>query len=162
MEVQQRRDAMLKSLSEGQLLTEALKASVEGAASLSGLEELCAPFHPSRRIRPKYLSTSASSPTRILWRGASSPPAGTLWAAAGRRGVAGRRGWLLARGELGSSNMPRDALGRSHPSRWHGAPRRKQSAWSHKAAPRVPRGRHVARTCVARLWRHEPRAWRGS
>ena len=46
---------MLKFLSEGQLLTEALKAAEEGAASLSDLEELCAPFHPSRRIRPKYL-----------------------------------------------------------------------------------------------------------
>ena len=56
---------MLKFLSEGQLLTEALKAAEEGAASLSDLEELCAPFHPSRRIRPKYLSTSASSPTAV-------------------------------------------------------------------------------------------------
>ncbi|MEN9674661.1 MAG: hypothetical protein RIS76_557 [Verrucomicrobiota bacterium] len=51
VELEQRREAIVKSLVERNLMTEALKASVAGAETLSALEDIYAPFRPKRRTR---------------------------------------------------------------------------------------------------------------
>ncbi|MBI3273397.1 MAG: RNA-binding transcriptional accessory protein [Planctomycetes bacterium] len=50
-ELDQRRDAIVKSLAERNLLTEELKAKVDGAATLAVLEDIYLPFRPKRRTR---------------------------------------------------------------------------------------------------------------
>ena len=46
-----RRGAILKSLTERNLLTEELKAKIEGAATLSKLEDIYLPYRPKKRTR---------------------------------------------------------------------------------------------------------------
>lgn len=50
-QVDDRRESILKSLSERNLLTDALKAKIEKAETLSVLEDLFAPYRPKRRTR---------------------------------------------------------------------------------------------------------------
>jgi uncharacterized protein len=61
-ELEQRREAILKSLAERQLLTESLKVSVEGAETLSALEDLYAPFRPKRRTRATIAKEAGLEP----------------------------------------------------------------------------------------------------
>jgi len=51
VEVEQRREAILKSLTERNLLTDTLKGSLSQAETLSALEDLFAPYRPKRRTR---------------------------------------------------------------------------------------------------------------
>lgn len=46
-----RREAIVKSLDERKLMTDALKAKIEGAETMSVLEDLFAPYRPKRRTR---------------------------------------------------------------------------------------------------------------
>ncbi len=50
-ELDQRREAILKSLEERNLLTEALKSAIVQAATLTALEDLYQPYRPKRRTR---------------------------------------------------------------------------------------------------------------
>jgi len=50
-ELDQRRDAILKSLTERNLLTDALKSAITQAESLTALEDLYLPYRPKRRTR---------------------------------------------------------------------------------------------------------------
>ena len=50
-ELDKRREAILKSLEERQLLTEDLKGKILEAETLSGLEDIYLPFRPKRRTR---------------------------------------------------------------------------------------------------------------
>ena len=61
-ELEQRREAILKSLAERQLLSEVLKAAVEGADTLSALEDLYAPFRPKRRTRATIAKEAGLEP----------------------------------------------------------------------------------------------------
>lgn len=51
VELEQRREAIVKSLAERNLLTDTLKTAVEGAETLSALEDIYAPYRPKRRTR---------------------------------------------------------------------------------------------------------------
>ncbi|MBL9127043.1 MAG: RNA-binding transcriptional accessory protein [Verrucomicrobiales bacterium] len=51
VELEQRREAILKSLSERNLLTDTLKGAVDAADTLSALEDVYAPYRPKRRTR---------------------------------------------------------------------------------------------------------------
>lgn len=51
VELEQRRESILKSLAERDLLTDELKTAVTGADTLSALEDLYAPYRPKRRTR---------------------------------------------------------------------------------------------------------------
>jgi uncharacterized protein len=51
LELAQRRDSMVKSLIERNLLTNELKVSIAGAETLSDLEDLYAPYRPKRRTK---------------------------------------------------------------------------------------------------------------
>jgi uncharacterized protein len=51
VDLEQRRDAIFKSLEERKLLTEELRKSLNAAQTLSALEDLFAPYRPKRRTR---------------------------------------------------------------------------------------------------------------
>ncbi len=51
VELEQRREAIVKSLTERSLLSDELKAAVASAETLSALEDLYAPYRPKRRTR---------------------------------------------------------------------------------------------------------------
>ncbi len=51
LELAQRRDSIVKSLIERNLLTNELKVSIAGAETLSALEDLYAPYRPKRRTK---------------------------------------------------------------------------------------------------------------
>ena len=50
-QLDERREAILKSLDERKLLTDSLKAKIEAATTMAVLEDLFAPFRPKRRTR---------------------------------------------------------------------------------------------------------------
>ena len=50
-ELDKRREAVMKSLAERNLLTDELKASLEAAETLTRVEDLYSPFRPKRRTR---------------------------------------------------------------------------------------------------------------
>ena len=50
-ELDQRREAILKSLEERNLLTDELKAAIAGAETLTALEDIYLPYRPKRRTR---------------------------------------------------------------------------------------------------------------
>jgi len=51
VDLDQRREAILKSLAERSLLTDQLKSAIEAAKTLSVLEDLYLPYRPKRRTR---------------------------------------------------------------------------------------------------------------
>lgn len=51
LQLEKRREAILSSLTERNLLTDALKTAVEGATTLSDLEDIYLPYRPKRRTR---------------------------------------------------------------------------------------------------------------
>jgi uncharacterized protein len=62
VELEQRREAIVKSLVERNLLTDALKASIEGAETMSNLEDLYAPYRPKRRTRATIAKEAGLEP----------------------------------------------------------------------------------------------------
>jgi uncharacterized protein len=62
VEVEQRREAIVKSLSERNLLTEALQVSLGAADTLSALEDLFAPYRPKRRTRAMIAKEAGLEP----------------------------------------------------------------------------------------------------
>lgn len=62
VEVEQRREAILKSLTERNLLTDALKVSLTQAETLSSLEDLFAPYRPKRRTRAMIAKEAGLEP----------------------------------------------------------------------------------------------------
>lgn len=70
-----RREAILRSLSERDLLTPELKASVESAETLTRLEDLYLPFRPKRRSRATMAEEKGLRPLaeRLLEQGGGDP-----------------------------------------------------------------------------------------
>ena len=62
VEVEQRRDAILKSLTERNLLTDGLKSSLTHADTLAALEDLFAPYRPKRRTRAMIAKEAGLEP----------------------------------------------------------------------------------------------------
>lgn len=62
IELEQRREAIVKSLVERNLLTDSLKVSIAGADTLSALEDLYAPFRPKRRTRATIAKEAGLEP----------------------------------------------------------------------------------------------------
>jgi uncharacterized protein len=65
-ELDKRREAMLKSLAERELLTDALKATLDGALTLAALEDAYLPFRPKRRTRATIAREKGLEPL-ALW-----------------------------------------------------------------------------------------------
>jgi uncharacterized protein len=67
-ELDKRREAILKSLEERQLLTEELREKIRGAETLSVLEDVYLPFRPKRRTRATVAKERGLEPlARILF-----------------------------------------------------------------------------------------------
>ncbi|MBN9692607.1 MAG: RNA-binding transcriptional accessory protein [Verrucomicrobia bacterium] len=62
VEVEQRREAILKSLTERNLLTDGLKSSLTQADTLAALEDLFAPYRPKRRTRAMIAKEAGLEP----------------------------------------------------------------------------------------------------
>lgn len=71
VELDQRRDTILKSLEERNLLTDALKASILNAETLSKLEDLYLPYRPKRRTRATIAREAGLEPlaTKLFEQG---------------------------------------------------------------------------------------------
>src|SRR5260221_1423763 len=68
-ELDQRRDAILKSLEERNLLTEALKAAVAKAETITSLEDVYQPYRPKRRTRAMMAKEKGLEPLALLLLG---------------------------------------------------------------------------------------------
>ncbi len=66
VELEQRRESILKSLAERNLLSDDLKAAVEGADSMSALEDIYAPYRPKRRTRATIAREAGLEPLADL------------------------------------------------------------------------------------------------
>ena len=66
VELEQRREAIVKSLSERNLLSDALKVSIGGAETLAVLEDLYAPYRPKRRTRATIAKEAGLEPLALL------------------------------------------------------------------------------------------------
>ncbi|MCC7376029.1 MAG: RNA-binding transcriptional accessory protein [Verrucomicrobiales bacterium] len=62
VELEQRRESILKSLAERNLLTDTLKTAVTGADTMSALEDLYAPYRPKRRTRATIAKEAGLEP----------------------------------------------------------------------------------------------------
>jgi uncharacterized protein len=68
LELEQRRDTIVKSLAERNLLTEALGQALREAATLSELEDVYAPYRPKRRTRATIAKEAGLEPlAERLW-----------------------------------------------------------------------------------------------
>ena len=65
-ELDSRREAILKSLDERKLLTAELKKAVEGAATLTALEDIYLPFRPKKRTRATIAKEQGLEPLADL------------------------------------------------------------------------------------------------
>ncbi len=76
-ELDARKEAILKSLEERQLLTDALRAAVVGAPTLAKLEDLYLPYRPKKRTRATIAKEKGLEPLAdALWaQGAQDPAA---------------------------------------------------------------------------------------
>jgi protein Tex len=66
LELDQRKEAILKSLDERKLLTDELKTAVAGAETLSALEDIYQPFRPKRRTRATIAKEQGLEPLADL------------------------------------------------------------------------------------------------
>lgn len=64
-ELDKRREAILKSLEERSLITDELKAKIEGADSLTILEDIYLPFRPKRRTRATIAKEKGLEPLAL-------------------------------------------------------------------------------------------------
>jgi uncharacterized protein len=72
-ELDQRREAILKSLEERNLLTDALKAAIAAADTLTTLEDIYQPFRPKRRTRAMIAREKGLEPlAELLFNGQAS------------------------------------------------------------------------------------------
>jgi len=68
VELDARRDSILKSLQERNLLTDALKKAVDAAATLTKLEDIYQPYRPRRRTRATMAREAGLEPLAdLLW-----------------------------------------------------------------------------------------------
>ena len=65
-EMDQRREAILKSLAERNLLTERLKAAIAGPETLTALEDIYQPYRPKRRTRAMIAKEKGLEPLADL------------------------------------------------------------------------------------------------
>lgn len=86
-ELDRRRQAMLASLAERELLTDELQTALKSAANLAVLEDLYLPFRPKRRTRGLIAREKGLEPlARAIFAGRAVPPAQDF--VSGEKGVA--------------------------------------------------------------------------
>jgi len=68
-ELDKRRDSIVSSLAERKLLTEELKAKIEGAETLTTLEDIYLPFRPKKRTKATVAKEKGLEPlAELLWQ----------------------------------------------------------------------------------------------
>lgn len=89
-ELASRKDAILKSLAERNLLTDELKAAVEGASTMTALEDTYLPYRPKRRTRATAAREAGLEPlARLLFaQGEDDPQAAAAAFVSEEKGVA--------------------------------------------------------------------------
>ena len=82
VELDQRREAIVKSLEERNLLTDVLKKAIAGAETLTALEDIYLPYRPKRRTRAMIAKEKGLDPLAELLfaQQASADPAGAATA----------------------------------------------------------------------------------
>ncbi|MBZ0263085.1 RNA-binding transcriptional accessory protein [bacterium] len=74
-ELEKRRDSILKSLEERELLTEDLKVAIENAEELTTLEDIYLPYRPKRRTRATIAKERGLEPlAEFLWQQGDEHP----------------------------------------------------------------------------------------
>ncbi len=95
-ELDKRREAVIKSLVERNLLTEELRGRIEEAASLTALEDIYLPFRPKRRTRATVAKEKGLEPLaeKIFSQTEMDVEAGAALFVDGEKGVADTEGAL--------------------------------------------------------------------
>jgi uncharacterized protein len=90
IELDKRRDAIVKSLEERDLLTEELKEKIQGAESITLLEDIYLPFRPKRRTRATMAREKGLEPlaSKLYEQGEINPEASALAFINPEKGVA--------------------------------------------------------------------------
>lgn len=73
-ELDKRRDSILSSLKERNLLTDALQLKIDQAETMSTLEDIYLPFRPKKRTRATIAKEKASNPSRKSSGSRTLPP----------------------------------------------------------------------------------------
>ena len=115
-DLDQRRDAILKSLVERNLLTDALKAAVAGADSVTQLEDIYQPYRPKRRTRAIIAREQGLEPLADILIGGQStadPLAEALKFVSTERGVADAAAALAGARDILAERINDDANARA-------------------------------------------------
>ena len=115
-ELDQRRDAILKSLAERNLLSDQLKAAVNQADSVTQLEDLYQPYRPKRRTRATIAREQGLEPLAdILFnqQAAADPPAEAAKFVSAEKGVADAAAALAGARDILAERVSDDAAARA-------------------------------------------------
>ena len=115
-DLDQRRDTILKSLAERNLLTDALKAAIAGADSVTRLEDIYQPYRPKRRTRAIIAREQGLEPLADILIGQQStadPQAEALKFVSLEKGVADAAGALSGARDILAERVSDDANARA-------------------------------------------------
>lgn len=114
-ELDQRRESILKSLEERNLLTDALKASITAVDNLTALEDLYQPFRPKRRTRAMIAKEKGLEPLADLLfdqQGTCDPVAEAARFVDAAKGVASVEDALAGARDILAERVSDDAVAR--------------------------------------------------
>lgn len=114
-ELDQRRESILKSLEERNLLTDALKVSITAADNLTALEDLYQPFRPKRRTRAMIAKEKGLEPLADLLfdqQGTCDPVAEAARFVDAAKGVASVEDALAGARDILAERVSDDAVAR--------------------------------------------------
>jgi uncharacterized protein len=115
-ELDQRREAVLKSLAERQLLTDELKAAVGGAQTVNELEDIFQPYRPKRRTKATIAREQGLEPLAdrlFLQLDACDPPAEAGAYVSAEKGVADAAAALAGARDILAERISDDARARA-------------------------------------------------
>ncbi len=115
-ELDQRREAILKSLEERNLLTDKLKADIAGADNLTRLEDIYQPFRPKRRTRAMIAKEQGLEPLADLifaQQPGTDPQAEAAKYVSTEKGVADANAALAGARDIIAERVSDDAIARA-------------------------------------------------
>ncbi|OVE81563.1 RNA-binding transcriptional accessory protein [bacterium M21] len=113
-EIDTRREAIVKSLTERELLTDELSAAITGAATMSSLEDIYLPYRPKKRTRATKAKERGLEPLAdMLWEQDSTTPEKAAFAFVNPdKGVATREDALAGARDIIAERISDDANAR--------------------------------------------------
>ena len=115
-ELDQRRDSILKSLAERNLLTDELKSSIAQSETLTALEDIYQPYRPKRRTRATIAREQGLEPLADLLfnqQSVADPEAEARAYVSAEKGVADVAGALLGARDILAERISDDAQART-------------------------------------------------